>query len=146
MRKSGVITESEEASSAKCASSAPVFMLSIRLCRFCDGVIDTVVPGQTRTSPPLDRLSTVVSAPAVIVDPKDPEFPEIEIGPAARTADTTGSDAGATPTTVGNLNGEVSALSGSRPRCTTRRLPAASQVKARGATRSTTTRAIGGFC
>src|SRR5258707_13553569 len=69
MRKSGVITESEEASRAKCASSAPVFMLSIMLCRFCEGVTDTVVPGQTCTSPPLDRRRTAVSGPAVIQEP-----------------------------------------------------------------------------
>src|ERR1019366_5810498 len=75
MRKSGVITESEEASRAKCASSAPVFMLSIMLWRSCDGVTDTVVPGQTCTSPPLDRRRTAVSGPAVIAEPAPPSFP-----------------------------------------------------------------------
>ncbi len=36
---------------------------------FCDGVTETVVPGQTRTSPPRDRRRTAVSAPAVIDEP-----------------------------------------------------------------------------
>src|ERR1035438_2046770 len=57
MRKSGVIPESDDASKSRCASSDPMFILTIRLCRFCDGVIETVVPGQTRNSPPLDKLS-----------------------------------------------------------------------------------------
>src|ERR1019366_9756946 len=82
MRKSCVITESEEASRAKCASSAPVFMLSITLCRLCDGVTDTVVPGQTCTSPPLDRLRMAVSGPAVIEEPDPASFSAIASGPA----------------------------------------------------------------
>jgi hypothetical protein len=63
-------------------------MLSIRLCRFCDGVTDTVVPGQTCTSPPLDS-STAVSGPAVIEEPDSASFPASASGPAARTAVTT---------------------------------------------------------
>src|ERR1700704_2748695 len=103
MRKSGVITESEEASSAKCASSAPVFMLSIMLWRFCDGVTDTVVPGQTCTSPPLDRRRTAVSGPAVIAEPVPASvlFPARASGPAARTAVTTGFGADVRLGTVG---------------------------------------------
>src|SRR6202163_5050690 len=109
MRKSGVITESEEASSARCASSAPVFMLSIRLWRFCDGVTDTVVPGQTCTSPPLDRRRTAVSGPAVIAAPASLllSLPATPGGPAARTAATTGCGAGVRLTTVGCSNGEL---------------------------------------
>src|SRR5271163_5186555 len=101
MRKSGVITESEEASSAKCASMAPVFMLNIKLCWFFDGVTDTVVPGQTCTSPPLDKLRTTVSAPDVIEEPGSPSFLVRASGPAARTAATTGRGAGVRLGTVG---------------------------------------------
>src|SRR5258708_12437703 len=91
---------------AKGASRAPVFMLSIRLCRFCDGVIDTVVPGQTCTSPPLDRRRTAVSGPAVIAEPASLllsllSLPARASGPAARTAATTGCGAGVRLTTVG---------------------------------------------
>src|SRR5258708_37804512 len=90
---------------AKGASRAPVFMLSIRLCRFCDGVIDTVVPGQTCTSPPLDRRRTAVSGPAVIAEPASLllslSLPANARGPAARTAATTGCGAGVRLTTVG---------------------------------------------
>src|SRR5271157_5956533 len=128
MRKSGVITESEEASRAKCASSAPVFMLSITLCRFSDGVTDTVVPGQTCTSPPLDRRRTAVSGPAVIAEPAPPSLPASASGPAARTAATTGGGAGVRLGTVGGSNGELLAWLGFFPRRTTRRFPAAYQV------------------
>src|ERR1700690_2774222 len=128
MRKSGVITESEEASSAKCASSAPVFMLSIMLWRFCDGVTDTVVPGQTCTSPPLDRLRMVVSAPAATVEPEPPSLAARANGPGARTAATTGRGPGVTLGTVGGSKGDPFAWVGFFPRCTTRRFPAASQV------------------
>src|SRR5580658_4470522 len=95
MRKSGVITESDEASRAKCASRAPVFMLNITLCRFCDGVTDTVVPGQTWTSPPLDKLRMVVSGPALIVEPTPFSISASATGLADRTAATTGRGAGA---------------------------------------------------
>src|ERR1700747_3522596 len=110
MRKSGVITESEEASSAKCASSAPVFMLSIRLCRFCEGVTDTVVPGQTCTSPPLDRLRTAVSGPVVTEEPEFALSPASASGPGARTTATAGCGADVRLATVGCSNGEVFAL------------------------------------
>src|SRR6266436_2709659 len=128
MRKSGVITESDEASSAKCASSAPVFMLSIMLCRFCEGVTDTVVRGQTCTSPPLDRRTMVVSGPAVIEEPVLRSLSASASGPAARTAAIIGGGDGVRLTTVAGWNGELFAWLGSFPRCTTRRFPAASQV------------------
>src|SRR6266851_7158650 len=114
MRKSGVITESDEASRAKCASSAPVFILSIRLCRFCDGVTDTVVPGQTCTSPPLDKRRTAVSGPAVIAEPASLLLSLLAraSGPAARTAATTGCGAGVRLGTVGVSNGELLAWLG----------------------------------
>src|SRR5260370_27936274 len=133
MRKSGVITESEEASSAKCASSAPVFMLSIMLCRFCEGVTDTVVPGQTWTSPPLDRRRTAVSGPAVIEEPAPPSFllPANASGPPARTPPITGCGAGGTLTTDADLKRGLLALLGFFPEGTTRGFPRASPVEAR---------------
>src|ERR1700683_3966966 len=44
-------------------------MPSIKSFELFDGVTETVVPGQTRTSPPLDNANTVVSLPAVKEDP-----------------------------------------------------------------------------
>src|SRR5580658_10145666 len=117
-------------------------MLSITLCRFCDGVTETVVPGHTCTSPPDERLTTAVSGPAVIVEPEPASFPVRANGLAVRTEATTGCGDCVRLGTVGVSNGELRAWSDALPRCTTRRLPAASHVKARGARRSTTTRAI----
>src|SRR5580692_6426047 len=132
MRKSGVITESDDASSAKCASIAPVFMLSIRLCRFCDGVTDTVVPGQTLNSPPLDSLTIAVSGPAVIDDPDPASFLTSASGPAARTSATTGFCPAVKLGVPAGSNGELFAATAARPRCTTSRFPAASHVYVRG--------------
>src|SRR5271169_836315 len=103
-------------------------MLSIRLCRLSDGVTDTVVPGQTCTSPPLDRRRTAVSGPAVIAEPAPPLSSANASGPAVRTAVTTGCGAGVRLGTVGDSNGEFFAWLGFFPRCTTKRFPAASQV------------------
>src|SRR5277367_4009025 len=102
MRKSGVRTESEEASRSRCVSSAPVFILNIRLWRFSDGVNERVVPGQTSTSPPLERLTTAVSALAVIAEPTSPSFAASVNGPAARTDATTGWGEGMMLVTVGD--------------------------------------------
>src|ERR1700683_1292710 len=44
-------------------------MPNIKSRAFFDGVTEIVVPGQIRTSPPRDRRSTAVSAPAVTDDP-----------------------------------------------------------------------------
>src|SRR5664279_180715 len=133
MRKSGVITESEEASKEKCASIAPAFMLSIRLWRFCEGVTDTVVPGQTCNSPPLDKRRIVVSEPAVTDEPEPPSFPERAKGPSARTAVTTGWGVGVRLVVVAGWKGEASVRFGFLPRCTTRRFAAESPVKESGA-------------
>src|ERR1051326_6903811 len=59
-------------------------MPNIRSRLLCDGVTETVVPGQTRTSPPRGRCRTVVSDPAVTEDPAPMRLPDIamELEPA----------------------------------------------------------------
>src|ERR1700722_15898578 len=127
MRKSGVITVSDEASRPKCASMAPVFRPNITLCWFCDGVTDKVVPGQTCTSPPLERRKMAVSGPAVTDDAALPLFPASARGPSARTTDIAGAGEEVRLGTPDFLNGVFACVwPGLFPRCTTRRFPAAS--------------------
>src|SRR5260370_40512015 len=89
-------------------------MLSIRLCRFCDGVTYAVVPGQTWTSPPLDRRRTAGSGPAGIEEPAPPSLllPANASGPAARTPAITRWGAGGRPATGGHRNREMPARLG----------------------------------
>ena len=68
---------------------------------FSEGVIESVVPGQTRNSPPLDKLRTAVSAPAENEVPTLSAFDARAIGPAARIAFTTGCGAEVRVATVG---------------------------------------------
>src|SRR5208282_2275258 len=84
--------------------------------RFSDGVTDTVVPGQTCTSPPLDRRRKAVSGPAVIAEPAPPLSSASDSGPAVRTAVTTGCGADVRLGTVGDSNGELFAWLGFFPR------------------------------
>ena len=51
------------------------------LSSFFEGVTETVVPGQTRTSPPLDKCSTAVSLPAVRDDPAAKRLPASTTSP-----------------------------------------------------------------
>jgi hypothetical protein len=76
-------------------------MLSITLWWFADGVAERVVPGQTRTSPPLARLITAVSEAAVMEEPVPVLFPAMASGPAERTEATTGGGAEVRLATVG---------------------------------------------
>src|SRR5208283_3840815 len=121
---------------------------SNRLCRFAEGIIETVVPGQTRNSPPLDKLSTAVSAPAANDEPTRPVSLASASGPAARTALITAfgaaSTAGISVGAVAGSKGEWLSSVGFFPRCTTSRLPNAFHSKVLGASKSTTTRATGG--
>src|SRR5579872_2603069 len=48
----------------------PVLMPNIKSRLLCDGLIESVVPGQTRTSPPRGKCKMVVSDPAVMEDPE----------------------------------------------------------------------------
>src|SRR5437764_15334964 len=60
---------------------APVLMPSIKSFVFLAGVTESVVPGQTRTSPPRDNSKTAVSLPAVNVDPAANCLPAITTSP-----------------------------------------------------------------
>src|SRR5579863_1568138 len=69
-------------------------MPSIRSRLFGEGVTDTVVPGQTRTSPPPDKRKIVVSDPAVMVEPEPMRLPAITVAPEPLV---TGTTAGVAP-------------------------------------------------
>src|SRR5271170_2925740 len=82
-------------------------MPSIRSRLVCDGVIETVVPGHTRTSPPPVTRSTAVSDPAVIADPAEMRFPARTIVPEPLVTGTTaGSRLRENPSTFGGSNGD----------------------------------------
>src|SRR5262252_9511771 len=98
------------------------------LCPFCEGVTDTVVPGQTCTSPPRDRRSVAVSAPAVIDEPEARPLPATACGPAARTS-ATGCGTELRFKVGGAWNGDVGdSAGGFFPRCTTSLFPAAAHL------------------
>src|SRR5581483_2899588 len=69
---------------------APVLRPTFSLC--ADGVTETAVPGQIRTSPPRGKRSTVVSAPAVMDDAPC----NVMVGVAASTI-ATGAGGGTAP-------------------------------------------------
>src|SRR5580700_7479368 len=117
-------------------------MPSIRACPLCAEVTDTVVPGQTSTSPPLCRRSTDVSEPAVTEEPAAARLP-------ARTTEPeepgpSGTAAGWIPCVKAGTDGGLAVTSSEERRRTIKRLPAASQVCPTGLTKSTTTRVTGG--
>ena len=78
--------------------------------------------------PPLERLRTAVSAPAVNDDPTLFSLLTSANGPAARTAFTTGFGPGVRLATVGGWKGERDGSLGFFPRWMTSRLPAASHL------------------
>src|SRR5580658_2059717 len=81
-------------------------MPSIKSLAFCEGVTETVVPGQTRTSPPLDKSSTAVSLPAVRDDPAAKRFPAKTTSPTPPVTGTAGA-AGANERTCGGWEEDV---------------------------------------
>src|SRR5437879_1147093 len=106
-------------------------MPSIRSRLFCDGVTETVVPGQTRTSPPRGNCKIAVSEPAVTEEPAPRRFPARTTVPDPLVTGTTvGVAVIARLATVGGWNGDfLPAVSSSAGwRRTIRRLPAASHV------------------
>src|SRR5271157_4625111 len=112
----------------------------IRSLALFDGVTETVVPGQTRTSPPLDKCSTAVSLPAVRDDPAAKRLPANTTSPTPLVTGTTAAvAAGASERTCGGWKGDLlpaafgssfASLFGSEVAFsrTIRRLPATSQV------------------
>src|ERR1019366_38706 len=115
-------------------------MPSIKSFAVFEGVTETVVPGQTRTSPPLDNRNTAVSLPAVRDDPAANCLPANTTSPTPLVTGTTaGAAAGANDSTCGGWNGgffaaafppSFGSLVGSPAGFsrTIRRLPATSQV------------------
>src|SRR6266436_3861517 len=64
-------------------------MPSIKSLVFFEGVTESVVPGQIRTSPPLDKRNTAVSPPAVRDDPAENCLPAITTSPTPLVIGTT---------------------------------------------------------
>src|ERR1700676_2014619 len=117
-------------------------MPSIKPCPLCAEVTDTVVPGQTSTSPPRSNRKTDVSDPAVTEDPATARLPARTTVPDEPGA--SGTAAGWIPcVNAGTVSGLAVAPS-EETRRTIKRLPAASQVCPTGLSRSTTTRVTGG--
>src|ERR1700685_1776600 len=103
-------------------------MASIRSWVSFEGVTETAVPGQTRTSPPLDNCSTAVSVLAVRDDPAATRLPANIMTPSPPV---TGTIAGAADGPAGGFNGDLLvAVFGSSPsfKRTISRFPASSQV------------------
>src|ERR1700688_4553069 len=110
---------------------APVLMPSIKSFAFFEGVNESVVPGQTRTSPPLAKRSTVVSLPAVRDDPAANCLPANTTSLTPLLTGTAASAAtGAIDSTCGGWDGEfwLAFASSGGFRRTISRFPAASQV------------------
>src|ERR1039458_2006560 len=107
-------------------------MPSIKSFVVFEGVTETVVPGQTRTSPPLDKRKTAVSLPAVRDDPAANRLPANITSPTPLVTGTTaGAAAGASDSACGGWNGVffLAALGSSAGFSRTiRRSPATSQV------------------
>src|SRR5208282_371233 len=104
---------------------------------FFEGVMESVVPGQTRTSPPRDKCRTAVSLSAVREAPAARRLPASTTSPIPLlTGTTAGVAGGVNDRTCGGWEGEflLASVSGSsfgsgrRFRRTIRRLPAASHV------------------
>src|SRR5208337_2017285 len=97
---------------------APVLMPSIKARPLCEDVTDTVVPGQTRTSPPRPRRRIAVSEPAVT------EEPGITLLPASNTVPlepfVSGTAAGCTPCVRAGTEGTVADCGVGRRRTTRR--------------------------
>src|SRR5579863_3504837 len=97
-----------------------------------EGVTETVVPGQTRTSPPLDNRNTAVSLPAVSDDPAANRLSANTTSPTPLVTGTNaGVSAGAIESTCGSWeSGFLLAAFGSSAGFsrTISRLPAASQL------------------
>src|SRR5580698_496972 len=107
-------------------------MPSIKSFAFFEGVTESVVPGQTRTSPPRERCNTAVSLPAVRDDPAANRLPANTTSPTPPVTGTTaGVATGVNDKTCGGWNGDfllaAFGSSGGFSR-TIRRLPATSQV------------------
>src|SRR5258708_37319201 len=86
----------------------PVLMPNSKSLVFFEGVTETVVPGQTRTSPPLDNRNTAVSPPAVKDDPAANCLPAITTSPSPLVTGTTaGVATGASGSTCGGWRGDV---------------------------------------
>src|SRR5882672_3311183 len=82
-------------------------MPSIKSLVFFEGVIEIVVPGQTRTSPPLDKRNTAVSLPAVKDDPAANCLPAIKTSPSPLVTGTTaGVAAGVSVSACGGWRGD----------------------------------------
>src|SRR5579863_5317477 len=82
-------------------------MPSIRSFAFFDGVTETDVPAQTRTSPPRDNFNTVVLLPAVREDPAANSRSATTTSPAPPVTGTiAGAASGVNDTTCGSSNGD----------------------------------------
>src|SRR5579864_3190375 len=105
---------------------APRFIPSIRSCPFDEVETETVVPGQTRISPPRVSRRIAVSSPALTEEPAATRLPVSINDPEVPTA--TGTTAGCTPAVSAGTDGgfalaEISALIRIRSR-----FPVASQL------------------
>src|SRR5260370_15988676 len=109
---------------------APVLIPSIKSLALFEGVNERVVPGQTRTSPPLARRNTAVSLPAVRDDPAANRLPASTTSPRPLVTGTTTGAAGANAITCGGWKGVFLLAFGSSGgfNRTISRFPAASQV------------------
>src|SRR5579864_8412337 len=103
---------------------------------------ETVVPGQTRTSPPRVRRRIAVSSPAVIEDPDATRLPVSTSDPEVPIA--TGTAAGCTPEVNAGTDGGLAVAAASALMRMRRRLPIASHEYLTVAARSTTTRVMAG--
>src|ERR1700678_2341354 len=84
-----------------------MLMPSIKSFAVFEGVTETVVPGQTRTSPPLDKYNTAVSLPAVRDDPAANRLPDNTTSPTPLVTGTTaGVAAGVNASTCGGWKGD----------------------------------------
>src|ERR1700722_9562190 len=97
-----------------------------------EGVIETVVPGQTRISPPRPSCKTAVSHLVVTEDPAASRVPAKTIAPAPPVTGTmVGAALAENPATVGACCESLFAFTSSAGlRRTMRRLPAPSHVYA----------------
>src|ERR1700685_2874043 len=112
----------------------PLLRPSIKSFALFEGVMETVVPGQTRTSPPRVNRSSVVSLPAVKADPTAERLPATTTSPIPLVTGTaTGVTEGDSDVVCGNWEGGVflaTAGFGIGLRRTIKRSPATSHVYA----------------
>src|SRR5215831_15810431 len=103
---------------------APRFIPSIKSWPLDDVETETVVRGQTRTSPPRVNRRRAVSSPAVIDDPDATRLPVSTSEPDVPIA--TGTAAGCTPAVNAGTEGGLAETASSALKRMRRRLPIAS--------------------